>query len=341
MKLIIHPYNLELAHTFTITHESRKFQEGLVVELQHNGFSGFGEASATTYYGQTLAGMIDKLESLRPVIESATLDTPESFWEEMSEHLIGHPFEQCALDMAAHDLYGQMKGQPTYKIWGLTTDHLPNSNFTIGRDTIEKMVEKMEEKPWPLYKIKLGTDHDLDIIRELRKHTDAIFRVDANTAWTAEEAIENAPHLKALGVEFIEQPLKANDWEGLKKVYQNSVLPIMADESCQVESDVDKCHGHFHGINIKLVKCGGLTPARRMIQRGHELGMKVMVGCMTESSIGISAIAHLLPLLDYVDMDGALLLKQDIAEGVIVNPDGVVYPDRNGIGGRLKLKAKD
>lgn len=335
MKLVIHPYNLELEHTFTITHESRKFQNGLIVELQHEGFSGFGEASATTYYGQTLEGMIEKLESLREIIESSTIETPEAFWEKMSKHLEGHPFEQCALDIAAHDLYGQMQGKPTYQIWGLKTDNIPSSNFTIGRDTIETMVQKMKEKPWPLYKIKLGTDHDIDIITELRKHTDAQFRIDANTAWTAEETIKNAPVLKELGVEFLEQPLKTDDLEGLKKVFAESVLPIIADESCQVEADVEKCHGHFHGINVKLVKCGGLTPARRMLKRGRELGMKVMVGCMTESSIGISAIAHLLPMLDYVDMDGALLLKEDIADGVIVKEDGVIFPERNGIGGRL------
>jgi L-alanine-DL-glutamate epimerase-like enolase superfamily enzyme len=335
MKLIIHPYKLELEHTFNITHESRNFQKSVIVELQHEGFSGFGEAAATAYYGQTMEGMIEKLESLREIIESSTIETPESFWEDMSKHMEGHPFELCALDLAAHDLYGQIQGKPTYKIWGLSTDNIPASNFTIGRDTTEVMIQKMKEKPWPLYKIKLGTDHDQEIIRELRKHTNATFRIDANTAWTAEETIKNAPILKELGVEFLEQPLKVDDLEGLKKVYAESVLPIIADESCQVESDVKKCHGHFHGINIKLPKCGGLTPARRMIKRGKELGMKVMVGCMTESSIGISAIAHLLPMLDYVDMDGALLLKKDIAEGVVVKEDGVVFPIRNGIGGRL------
>lgn len=336
MKMIIHPYNLELEHTFTITHESRTNQDGIIVELQDEGFSGFGEASATTYYGLTLDGMIEKLESIRPIIESTTIETPETFWEEMSKHLEGHPFELCALDIAAHDLYGQKQGLPTYKVWGLEAKNLPISNYTIGRDSIEVMVDKMKQKPWPLYKIKLGTDHDLEIIRELRNHTNATFRIDANTAWTAEETIKNAPVLKELGVEFLEQPLKTDDWEGLKKAREESVLPIIADESCQVESDVEKCHGYFHGVNIKLVKCGGLTPARRMIKRAKELGMKVMVGCMTESSVGISAIAHLLPMLDYVDMDGALLLKEDVAEGVVVKPDGVQFAKRNGIGGRLK-----
>ena len=335
MKLIIHTYNLILAHTFTITHGSRKSQPGIIVELQDKGYSAFGEAAATSYYGLTMESMVAKLEAMRPIIESTEIENPEAFWQQMQPHFEGHPFELCALDVAVHDLYGQIQGKPTYKIWHLETQNLPISNFTIGLDSIENMIQKMDDMPWPIYKIKLGTDHDLAIIRALRKHTNAIFRVDANTAWTVEETIKNAPELKELGVQFIEQPLKADDWAGLKELQKHSVLPIIADESCQTEADVEKCHGHFHGINIKLTKCGGLTPARRMIKRGRELNMKIMVGCMTESSIGISAIAHLLPLLDYVDMDGALLLKKDIAEGVIVQTNGVIYTDRNGIGGRL------
>jgi L-alanine-DL-glutamate epimerase-like enolase superfamily enzyme len=181
----------------------------------------------------------------------------------------------------------------------------------------------------------LGTDHDLEIIRALRTVTDSPFRVDANTGWTAEQCIELAPQLKELGVEFIEQPLPADAWDAQKQVFAESALPIMADESCQTEADVDRCAGHFHGINIKLVKCGGLTPARRMIQRARELDLKVMVGCMTESSVGISAIAHLLPLLDYVDMDGALLLSKDIATGVRIEQGKVYYAQAPGTGAAL------
>jgi L-alanine-DL-glutamate epimerase-like enolase superfamily enzyme len=206
------------------------------------------------------------------------------------------------------------------------------TDYTIGIDTIEKMVEKMQELPWPIYKIKLGTKEDIKIIKELRKHTDAIFRVDANCGWTAEETINNAIELKKLGVEFIEQPLEANNWEGHREVFLNSVLPIIADESCQVEADVLRCHNHFHGVNVKLVKCGGLTSAKRMLLQAKKQQMKTMVGCMTESSVGISAIAHLLPLLDYVDMDGALLLAKDIATGVTIKDGIVKYSDLNGIG---------
>jgi len=246
-----------------------------------------------------------------------------------------NPFALCALDMAAHDLFAKKKGQKLYASWGLSTDHNPLTNYTIGIDSVEKMVAKMREMPWPLYKIKLGTADDLRIVRELRQHTDARFRVDANCAWTAEQAIAYAPELKSLGVEFIEQPLAAADREGMKRVFAESVLPVIADESCIVESDVESCAGLFHGVNVKLTKCGGLTPARRMIAHAKELGMKTMVGCMTESSVGISAIAHLLPLLDYVDMDGTLLITNDPATGVTFDYGRVIYADENGTGAFL------
>jgi len=191
----------------------------------------------------------------------------------------------------------------------------------------------MNETPWPIYKIKLGTDNDVAIVKELRAHTDSIFRIDANCAWTAKETILNAPPLKALGVEFLEQPLAADDWQGMEQIMHQSVLPVIADESCIVESDVEKCALHFNGINIKLTKCGGLTPALRMIAKGKELGLKIMIGCMTESTVGISAIAQLLPQLDYVDMDGAMLLSKDIADGVQISANGkVVFPKLGGSG---------
>jgi L-alanine-DL-glutamate epimerase-like enolase superfamily enzyme len=174
------------------------------------------------------------------------------------------------------------------------------------------------------------------IVTELRKHTNAVFRIDANGAWTAAQTVAMAPALKELGVEFIEQPLKADDWAGMEKVAHHSVLPIIADESCIVEEDVAHCALHFNGINIKLTKCGGLTPALRMIQEGRELGMKIMVGCMTESTVGISAIGQLLPQLDYVDMDGPLLITNDIASGIQIREDGSIqFPTLGGSGIKL------
>ena len=231
------------------------------------------------------------------------------------------------MDQAAHDLWGKQRGQPVYKLWGLTLDRIPLSDYTIGIDTLEKMVSKMAEYAgWPIYKIKLGTPDDLRIVAELRRHTSAVFRIDANCGWTAEETIANSRELKTLGVEFIEQPLPADDWEGMERVFAESALPVIADESCQVEEDVARCHGTFHGVNIKLGKCGGMTPARRMIRRARELGMKVMIGCMTESTVGISAIAQFLPLLDYVDMDGAELIARDIATGVRLEHGRAIFP---------------
>jgi L-alanine-DL-glutamate epimerase-like enolase superfamily enzyme len=188
---------------------------------------------------------------------------------------------------------------------------------------------------WPVYKIKLGTSDDLGIIRELRRRTDAVFRVDANCGWTADQTIAYARVLKEMNVEFIEQPLPPEDVEGARRAFEGSVLPLIADENCVVEDDVDRCAGRFHGINIKLVKCGGLAVARRMAARARELGLQVMAGCMTESTVGISALAQLLPLLDYVDMDGAVLLAKDIATGVRLERGKCIYPRVNGTGAKL------
>jgi len=332
MQIALKKYTLQLAHTFTISRESRDEQDTLVVCLSLNGKTGYGEATSNPYYKITIEGMMAEIEAVQNQIENYDFDSPENFYEFL-ESLDLHKFTLCALDLAANDLYGKLQGKPLYEIWGTSSERYPITNYTIGIDTIEKMVAKLQEKPWPLYKIKLGTPDDVAIVRELRKHTDSIFRIDANTAWTTEETIKNAPLLKELGVEFLEQPLKADDWEGMALVKEQSVLPVIADESCIVESDVEQCGPYFHGINIKLTKCGGLTPARRMIKKGKELGLQLMVGCMTESTVGISAIAQLLPQLDYVDMDGAMLLKGDIATGVeILESGNVIFPKLPGSG---------
>ncbi len=311
-------------------------QPTLIVELNDGVHSGYGEATTNTYYGMTIERMQSALESVRQLVEAQDQIDPQQLWPAAEESLRDCPFALCALDQAAYDLWGKQQGQPVYQLWGLDNSHIPASNYTIGIDEIDVMVAKLKEVPdWPVYKIKLGTPHDLEIIRALRQHTDATFRVDANCGWGVSEAIENSHELKELGVEFLEQPLPADDRDGQKELLRHSSLPLIADESCIHESDVAACHGYFDGVNIKLVKCGGLTPARRMINTARELGMKVMVGCMTESTVGISAIAQLLPLLDYVDMDGAALLAEDIATGVVVERGVCRYPQANGSGVRL------
>jgi L-alanine-DL-glutamate epimerase-like enolase superfamily enzyme len=332
MEVIFRQFDLKLEHTFTISRESYDSQPTLVVELKDDQFSGYGEATANPYYGITVSKMIGDIEKIKPVIESVNNLSPEDFWNLLSPYFKEDMFALCALDLAYTDLFTRKKGTKLYEYWGFNIKNNPKTDYTIGIDSIEKMTTKLKQKPWPIYKIKLGTKEDIKIITELRKHTDAIFRVDANCGWTVEETISNAIALKDLGVEFIEQPLQADNWEGHRAVFLKSVLPIIADESCQVEADVMKCYNHFHGINVKLVKCGGLTSARRMLLQAKKLEMKTMIGCMTESTVGISAIAHLLPLLDYVDMDGALLLAQDIAIGVTIKDGVISYSDLNGTG---------
>lgn len=335
MQLIIRSYELPLKHTFTISRQSFKVKNTMIVELKDGEFSGYGEASENPYYHKTIKKMVSDLVNFKDIIESETNETPEEFWNKMYPLLKDNMFALCALDLAYNDLYARKKGKKLYDLWGYNIESNPISNYTIGIDSIDTMVAKMKETPWPIYKIKLGTKDDIAIVKELRKHNNAIFRIDANCAWNVDETINNAKALKKLDVEFLEQPLPAEDIEGSRKVFLNSVLPIIADESCQVEGDVDKCHKYFHGVNIKLVKCGGLTPARRMLKKAKGYQMKTMIGCMTESSVGISAIAHLLPELDYVDMDGAMLLSNDIAQGITMNNGNISYSVLNGTGVKL------
>lgn len=336
MKMKLHQYDLKLKHTFKIAYNERDTQKTLIVELNNGRYSGFGEATASQYYGNTIEAMIDILETNRLKIEEYNGESPKEFWGNMNPLLSKNSFAQSALDIAVHDIYGKSKEKPLYEIWNTLLkkipDTVPTTNYTIGIDSIDNMVKKMQEFPWPIYKIKLGTNEDLDIIKELRKYTDAIFRVDANCAWGVDETISNSKELKKHNVQFIEQPLQADNWDGMKEVYQKSELPLFADESCVAEDSIEKCQHHFHGVNIKLMKCGGLTPARRMIKKARELDMKVMVGCMTESSVGISAISQLLPETDYVDMDGFILLEKDIAEGPRLVNKKIIMSKENGTG---------
>lgn len=332
MQLIIRAYDLKLKHTFRISRKTIDYQPTVIVELKKDGFSGFGEATSNPYYNITIPILENDIEKIRPIIEAIEDETPEEFWAKINPLLQENKFALCALDNAYNDWYARKKGKKLYQLWNYAIDNNPLTNYTIGIDSIEKMVSKMEELPWPIYKIKLGTPEDIAIVTELRKHSNSVFRIDANCGWNVDETIKNAIELKKLGVEFLEQPLKADDWDGHREVFKHSVLPIVADESCIIESDIAKCHNHFHGVNIKLMKCGGITPGRRMLHEAKQLGLKTMIGCMTESTVGISAIAHLLPELDYVDMDGALLLEKDIASGVIIENGQIKYAEGNGTG---------
>ncbi|QEG36292.1 dipeptide epimerase [Bythopirellula goksoeyrii] len=336
MKLSLYPFNLQLKHVFRISRDSQSEQATLVIELNDGRHNGFGEAPTDPFYEITIENLTNSLESIRTLLEPVRQIEPEIIWQQASELMPDNLFALSALDQAAYDLWGKQKGLPVYQLWGLdNADNVPSS-FTIGIDEISQMVERIVEVPdWPIYKIKLGTENDIEIVRELREHTKSLFRVDANCGWNAEQTVHNSRILRTLGVEFIEQPLDPEDWDGAKYVFENAMLPIIADESCVSEDDIERCHKYFHGVNIKLCKCGGITPARRMIKAARELCMKTMIGCMVESSVGISAIAQLLPMLDYVDMDGAELLREDVATGVILEKGHCLYPEENGTGAQL------
>ncbi len=336
MKIKSYHYNLEMEHPFGISRSVHSFQETFIVELEQDGVKGYGEATQNTYYGFSLSNMQERLDLLKSDIEKYNFSTPEDFWDNfLYKNLGDFRFLMAAIDEAANDLYGKLLNKPLYKIWGYSLDKIPLSTYTIALDTIEVMKQKLLEKPWPVYKIKLGTDNDIEIIKSLREITDKPFRVDANTAWTAQQTIENSKLLKSYNVEFIEQPLAYDKYDEMKFVKKNSVLPIIADESSRTEDDVYKCAESFDGINVKLVKAGGITPGKRMLEQAGKLGIKTMIGCMTESSVGISAAAQLLPLCDYADLDGAILLKKDIAKGVELIDGKFIFPKKSGTGVEL------
>jgi L-alanine-DL-glutamate epimerase-like enolase superfamily enzyme len=315
---------LPFRHAFTISKGTKTEQPTFLVELDFNGIKGYGEAPAISYYNIPVEKMEADLLSKKQMVEKYA-------------HYLHHVFPQnpflvCALDMAAWDITGKLRQLPLYELWGLDMATAPVTDYTIGIDSPEKMLQKLEEKPWPVYKIKLGTKQDIRIIETLRKHTTAVFRVDANAGWQLEEALEIIPALQQLGVELVEQPLAKDNWEGMKMLFEGSTLPLIADESCVAEQDAARCAGHFHGINIKLTKCGGITPARRMVAAAAGLGLRVMIGCMNESTIGSAAIANLAPSADYIDMDGPLLLSEDLASGITYQDGRYTLSGEPGLG---------
>ena len=333
MELLLHEYELPLKHPFTISRGTTTAQRTLIVELQQDGMSGYGEATANSYYDSSMDLMRTRLQAMQPLLGSEIFRDTESFWNLCAGHLADAPFVLSALDCAAHDLWGRLENAAVHRLWGLDPNDAVKSSFTIGIAGMNEMVAKLAEMPgWPVYKIKLGTARDVQIIRGLREHTDAVFRVDANCGWAPGEAAALSTEMAQQGVEFIEQPLPTEAREAQAELFRNSALPLIADENCVGEADVLQCVDHFHGINIKLCKCGGLTPARRMIAAAHDHGLKVMVGCMTESSVGISAAAQLTPLLDYADLDGAVLLAKDAGDGVQLRQGQFVFPSEPGLG---------
>ncbi len=330
-------HTLPLGEPFQISKGTFHQRRHLVVGLHLDGHTGYGEATEISYYGIALERLTARIDAQLAALSSIKLDHPLNYYAQIQPLFADAPFLLCALDCAAHDLYGKLHGRTTRENLHIEQrDPLPVSSYTIGIGPPEEMQRKIREKPWPAYKIKLGTANDLEILHSIRQVTDATVRVDANEGWTRSNCLSMFQAMADGQVEFVEQPLHRDHDTYLGEIRSQLPLPAIADESCQGPADVIRCADAFHGINIKLMKCGGLTPAMQMIAEARDLGLQVMIGCMTESSIGISAAAQLIPLVDYVDLDGAMLIAEDPATGVSFDQGSVIYPDLPGSGCTLK-----
>jgi len=268
-------------------------------------------------------------------------DDPFAIEDIMSrlDHIIRlNPAAKAAVDMALYDLIGKMLNVPIYKLLGLNPTHTPQTSFTLGIDTPANMAKKaLLARDYPILKVKVGTKHDLENMKAIREVSSATIRVDANTAWTPKEAIKMINALAEYNIEFVEQPTAPRDLDGLRLIREHVPLPIIADESCVTVDDIPRIAGCVDGINIKLMKCGGLRHALKMIHVARAHHLCIMIGCMIESSLAITAAAHLTPLVDYADLDGHLLIDNDPYEGVTVLDGKLVLPDRPGLGVQAKV----
>jgi L-Ala-D/L-Glu epimerase len=292
--------------------------------IDAEGREGWGEAAPSRFYGETADTVLAALERLRPIIEAGDPTEIEALESAMVSTLRFNAAARCAVSAALHDLQGKRLGVPLWKLWGLTPTASPRSSFTIAiaadEDILRSRVKEAVAAGYPILKVKLGSDRDRRIMD------------DANAAWTPKQTLSMAPQLRELCVEFIEQPLPPHDVEGLRFVRERCDLPIVADESFLVATDVAKLAGAVDGVNLKLAKCGSLREAMRIIHAARAHGMLVMAGCMIETSLGITAAAHLGPLLDAVDFDGAALLRDDPFVGATIANGVLVLPTAPGLG---------
>ncbi|HCK12502.1 TPA: dipeptide epimerase [Candidatus Poribacteria bacterium] len=323
--------NLELTHPFKISRRPTDFfRQSITVEID----GGIGAASPTHFYGETIDTVQEAFDSFNPIIDQAKdLDAIQSVMSELDETLNGNYAAKSAIDLALHDRLAKRLGIPLFKLWGVDPNQTLDTSFTIGLDEPERMQHKVAQaSDFPILKVKLGTERDLEIIGTIREITDKPIYVDANTAWSPKEAVSKIKQLEPFNVALIEQPTQAEDLSGLKFIREHSNLPIFADESVNRSNGIPRLANVVDGINIKLSKCGGLLEAIRMIHVARSHNLQVMIGCMIESSISITAAAHLTPLVDFADLDGHLLVSNDPYRGVTLDQGKLVLPDRPGIG---------
>ena len=335
MKVSAKTYALPLLHPFGIARETRTIQRTFIVALTYKGHTGYGEATENAYYEVTIEKLQTIWEDIRSYLENLSPIYPPSIWKTILKKTNNCRFLTAAIDEALWDLTGKLKGIRTIDLLFSRYQNFPVSSYTIGIDSIDVMQQKILENPWPVYKIKLGTIHDEEILQALRKVTDKPFRIDANAAWDYNKTKKLLPFLTKIGVELVEQPLPAGAYKDMERLKEISPLPFFADESCVTEKDLEKTFQSFHGINVKLTKAGGITPAFYMYQKAEKYHKLKMIGCMTESTVGISAAAQLLPAVDVADLDGPLLLAQDIAQGIRVQANGYFFPNIPGNGVKM------
>ena len=334
MKLSFEPYELKLRHTFTVAAMSRNTTPDVQVRIEYDGFTGYGEASMPPYLGQTVESVTSFLGKvdLGRFRDPFMLDDILTYVDGISE---GDAAAKAAVDIALHDLLGKLLGQPWFRIWGLDPGKAPDTTFTIGIDTPEVVREKTKEcaDRFNILKVKVGLDNDKEMITTIREITDLPIAVDANQGWKdKDKALEMIWWLKEHGVVMVEQPMPKEMLDENAWITENSPLPVFADEAIQRLKDIPSIKGAYTGINIKLMKCTGMREAWKMLNYARAEGMKVMTGCMTETSCAVSAAAQLSPAVDFADLDGNLLIANDRFEGMTVEGGKICLPDRPGIG---------
>lgn len=333
LKLTFWPYELKLRHVFTVATNSRTTTPGVLTKIEYEGFTGFGEASMPPYLGESLesvTGFLSKVY-LEQFTDPFLMEDILAYVESV---MPGNYAAKASIDIALHDLVGKIVGQPWFRLWGLNPEKTPNSSFTIGIDTAEVVRQKTQEaSAFRLLKVKLGRDNDREMIETVRSVTDVPVFVDVNQGWKDRNyALEMAHWLSEKNVLFIEQPMPKEMKDEIAWLTEQSPLPILADEALQTVHDLLPLKGIYTGINVKLMKCGGLRSAHKMVTMAKEMGMKILIGCMTETSCAVSAAAQLSPLADWADLDGNLLISNDIYEGMTIADGKIVLPDRPGIG---------
>lgn len=334
MKLRFFPYELKLRHVFTVATNSRTTTPDVQVEIEYEGIIGYGEASMPPYLGETEASVMNFLKKvkLEQFADPFQLDDILAYVDSLSP---ADTAAKAAVDIALHDLVGKMLGAPWFRIWGLNKEKAPSTTFTIGIDTPEVVRAKTKEcaDRFNILKVKLGRDNDKEMIETIRSVTHLPIAIDANQGWTDKHhALDMIHWLKEKGIVMIEQPMPKTQLDDIAWVTQQSPLPVFADESLQRLGDVAALRGAFHGINIKLMKCTGMREAWKMVTLARALDMKVMVGCMTETSCACSAAAQFSPAVDFADLDGNLLIANDRFKGMEVVKGKITLPELPGIG---------